>query len=162
MISGRWDLRRAWAALRSRLGEGERGSAVVEFLGVSLLMLVPIVYLILTLAQIQASGFAAEGAAREAGRVLAGAETFEQGLTAAHLAVELSFADQGIAVDGAQALQIRCQHEPCLTPGSYLYISVRTDVGLPGVPAMLSGTLPSVTQVQADAMTAIPRYREVG
>ncbi|MGC0249666.1 pilus assembly protein [Pseudactinotalea sp. Z1748] len=162
MTCERWDLRRAWAGVCSRLGERERGSAVVEFLGVSLLMLVPVVYLILTLAQIQASGFAAEGAAREAGRVLAGAETFEQGLAAAHLAVELSFADQGISVDGAQALRIRCQDEPCLTPGSYLYISVRTDVDLPGLPPIFSGTLPSVTQVQADAMTTIPRYREVG
>lgn len=149
---------RRW--VRVRLAGGDRGSAVVEFLGVSLLMLVPVVYLILTLGQIQAASFAAEGAAREAGRLIAQAETYEEGLTAAHLAVELAFADQGVEVSGSQVLQVTCQADPCLSPGAYVYLSVRSSVDLPGVPAFATGVLPAVTQVQADAMTAIPLYRE--
>lgn len=150
----------AWHWVRERLGGPERGSAVVEFLGVSLLMLVPTVYLILILGQIQAASFAAEGAAREAGRLLAQAETYEQGLRAARFAVELSFADQGIEVTGAQALQVTCQADPCLTPGAYIHLSVHSGVDLPGVPAFLSGALPAATQVQAEAMTVIPQYRQ--
>lgn len=153
-------VQQVWRSGHRRLGGGDRGSAVVEFLGVSLLMLVPLVYLILTLGQIQAASFAAEGAAREAGRLIAHAETFEDGIAAARLAVELSFADQGLDVAGAQVLQVTCQADPCLTPGAYVYLSVRTSVDLPGVPAVAAGALPAATQVQADAMTAIPQYRE--
>jgi len=47
---------------RHRLGDGERGSALVELQGVSLVLLVPLVYLMLTMARIQAASFAAEAA----------------------------------------------------------------------------------------------------
>lgn len=158
----------AWAPVqrmgtwvRGRLGGKDRGSAVVEFLGVSLVLLVPVVYLILTLSQIQAASFAAEGAAREAGRMIAQADSYEEGLAAASFATELSFADQGISVEGAQALQVTCQTDPCLSPGAHVHVQVRSDVALPGVPAFLSGVVPAGTSVQAEAMTAVPRYREV-
>ena len=155
--------RRCLAALSGRLrrvmaGQGDRGSAVVEFLGVSLLLLVPLVYLVITLSQVQGATFAAEGAARDAGRLIAQAESFDQGVAAAQLAVELSFADQGFTVDGASALEVQCQLDPCLSPGGYVYITVRSDVGLPGAPGFLS--LPAAAQIQADAMTAIPTYRQ--
>src|SRR5699024_6067913 len=114
-----------------------------------------------TLGQIQSAGFAAEGAAREAGRLIAQADTFEEGLSSAHLAAELAFADQGIAVEGAGVVEATCQQEVCLTPGSYVHVRVRAPVDLPGVPAFMAGAVPSVTQVEAEALTAIPRYREV-
>ena len=41
----------------------------MEFLGVSLVLLVPLVYLVLVLGRIEAATFAVEGAAREAARV---------------------------------------------------------------------------------------------
>lgn len=108
---------RLLAALRRRLGDPERGSAVVEFLGVSLVLLVPLVYLVLTMARIQAASFAAEGAAREAGRLIAQAETMADGVAAAQLGVELAFADQGLDVDAASSLTITCSVPDCLTAG---------------------------------------------
>jgi hypothetical protein len=143
------------------MGGGERGSAVVEFLGVSLLLLVPIVYLVLTLAQVQAAAFAAEGAAREAGRILARAETLEDGAGAARLAVELAFEDQGLDVDGAGALQVSCTEEPCLAPGARVVITVATSVDLPLVPDVVVDAVPATVPVSATHVAAVPEFRAV-
>lgn len=152
---------RAWLRrLTRRCGSCDRGSAVVEFLGVSLVLLVPVIYLILVLSQVQAASFAAEGAAREAGRLIAHAQSFDRGVAAARYASELAFADQGMTVRGSEVMQVTCQEDPCLTPGAYVHVTVRSEVPLPGMPPFLSGVLPAVTEVRAEAMTAIPRYRE--
>ncbi|GAA4287835.1 pilus assembly protein [Georgenia daeguensis] len=148
--------------VRARLrvmGGPERGSAVVEFLGVSLLLLVPIVYLVLTLAQIQAAAFAAEGAAREAGRLLARAESLQEGAAAARLAVELAFEDQGLDVDGAGALQVSCTEEPCLAPGTRVVVTVATSVDLPLVPDVVVNAVPATVPVSATHVAAVPEFR---
>lgn len=147
-----------WA--RHRLGEPERGSALVEFLGVSLVLLVPLVYLILTTARIQAASFAAEGAAREAGRLIAQADSIEEGVSAAELGVELAFADQGLEVDGASALEISCSVPDCLVAGEYVSVQVSTGVSLPLAPDFLAGTLPTAVTITAEAMTAVSGYRD--
>jgi hypothetical protein len=147
-----------WA--RRRLGDGERGSALVEFLGVSLVLLVPLVYLILTMTRIQAASFAAEGAAREAGRLIAHAETIDDGVAAAQLGVELAFADQGLEVDGASALEVACSVPDCLEAGEYVSVVVATEVSLPLVPDFLAGSLPTTVSISADAMTAVSGFRD--
>ncbi len=48
---------------------GDEGSAVVEFVGLVVVLLVPLVYLVLVVGRLEAATFAAEGAAREAARV---------------------------------------------------------------------------------------------
>jgi hypothetical protein len=145
---------RAWPA-------DDRGSAVVEFLGVTLLLLVPIVYLVLTLSRVQAATFAAEGAAREVGRVVAQAETLEAGLARAERAVELAFADQGFDVDGGQALRVSCATVPCLTPGAEVHVEVATAVGLPLVPDFLREAVPAEVPIAAGHLVMVPEFREV-
>lgn len=151
----RW-LRRRLAGLRDR----ENGSAVVEFLGVALVLLIPTVYLIIALGRVQAATFAADGAARDAGRLIAQAETFEQGVADAALAVELAFADQGLDVDGPSALEVTCQEDPCLSPGAYLHLEVATDVRLPLTPPFLDAALGTTVRIEAEAMTAVDDFRE--
>jgi hypothetical protein len=56
-----------WAKRRSDRPDDE-GAAIVEFIALSLLLLVPLTYLVVTLSRIQAGAFAAEGAAHEAAR----------------------------------------------------------------------------------------------
>ncbi|UFU03993.1 pilus assembly protein [Ruania suaedae] len=155
MAAVRW-LRRRWAAVRA--GE-DRGSAVVEFLGVALILLVPTVYLIVTLSRVQAAAFAADGAARDAGRLIAQAETMADGVPRAQLAVELAFADQGFDVAGEQALQVTCQDDPCLSPGAYIHLQVGTQVDLPLVPPMLAGALATQVDVQGEALVAVDDFR---
>ncbi|NKY41663.1 pilus assembly protein, partial [Cellulomonas septica] len=69
------------AAVDARLrGSGGRddGSAVLEFLGVALVLLLPTVYLVLVLGRLQAATFAVEGAAREAARTAVAADDPQQ------------------------------------------------------------------------------------
>ena len=60
----------------------EQGSASLEFITVGMVMLIPLVYLVLTMSAIQAGALAAEGAARQAARVFVQSENLE----AAHAA----------------------------------------------------------------------------
>ena len=139
----------------------DAGSAVVEFLGVSLLLMVPLVYLVLTLGKVQAAVFASEGAAREAGRIVVRAATFEEGVVRARGAVELAFQDQGIAVSGPEALRLHCEADPCLTPGGRIVVEVGTAVGLPGVPAFMGDVLPAQIPVSARFVAVVDEFREV-
>ena len=61
-------MNRLLARLR-RGGDDERGSAVLEFLVVGVLLTLPVFYLVITLARLQAGAYAVSGAAREAGRM---------------------------------------------------------------------------------------------
>ena len=47
---------------------GEQGSALVEFVFLAVLMMVPLIYLVMVLARLQAGSYAASAAVREAGR----------------------------------------------------------------------------------------------
>ncbi|MHB1491526.1 MAG: pilus assembly protein, partial [Cellulomonas sp.] len=69
------------------------GNAIVEFLAAALLLLVPVVYLTLVMGRIQAATFAAEGAAREAGRTAATASVLEDATRRATMSVELALVD---------------------------------------------------------------------
>ena len=63
---------------RVQRGAGERGAAVVELLVVSLTLLVPLVYVMVVMADVQRALLATSSAAREAGRVyVTGADRVE-------------------------------------------------------------------------------------
>jgi Flp pilus assembly protein TadG len=149
--------------VRRRLGgrEGEAGNAVVEFVGLALLLLVPLGYLIIALGQVQAGVFAAEGAAREAGRLVVRADELPSGVERARSAVALAFGDHGIDVAPAEALRLRCEADPCLTPGARVHVEVRAGVPLPGVPAAVRGAVPATVPVSAQYVAVVDEFREV-
>lgn len=127
----------------------ERGSAAIEFLGAGLLLLVPLVYLVVALAQVWAAAFAVEGAAREAARAVVTAESTAHGAQRARAATELALADQGFDVDAASLLELECSHDPCLTPGATVGVQVGYEVPLPLAPTALQGWLPLSIPVEA-------------
>ena len=57
-----------------RTAGGDEGSAVVEFVALGTLLLVPVVYFVLAVAQVQAGAFGVVAAAQQASQVLARAE----------------------------------------------------------------------------------------
>lgn len=149
-----------WAAAGRRLARvrGEDGNAIVEFIGVALLLLIPLVYLVLTLGRVQAAMFAAEAGARESGRIISTTVELGEGVARARSAVELAFADQGIEVTGSDALHLECEEEPCLTRGGRIYIQVDATVRLPLVPDAFAGTLPVEVPVRAEHLAVVPEY----
>ncbi|WP_413452377.1 pilus assembly protein [Georgenia phoenicis] len=141
-----------------RLRDDEGGNAVVEFIGVTLVLLVPLVYLVLTLGQIQAAVFAAEAAARESGRALSRAEDLETAVGQAQTSVALAFEDHGIDIDPVAALDFTCSDDPCLSAGAQIHVEVATSVQLPLVPDFLAGAFPLEVPVRATHLAAVPEF----
>jgi Flp pilus assembly protein TadG len=74
-----------------RLGDADdSGSAIIEFVFVAVLVMVPLVYLVVAVASVQRSELAVSQAAREAGRAFATAESAPQALPRARAAVQPS------------------------------------------------------------------------
>jgi hypothetical protein len=142
-----------------RARPGERGSALVEFLTVGLLLMVPLVYLVLALARIEAASFAVDGSAREAARALVTATTEEEGRRRAAEAVRLGLLDQGFDVPVEDALAIECSGRPCLLPGARVVARVQVQVVLPGVPALLDRVIPARVTVRAQQVLAVDAFR---
>lgn len=74
----------------------DAGSATIEFVFVGVLLLVPLVYLVLALFEVQRNAFAVTEAAREAGRALSTADDPATAPARAVYAVRLALADQGL------------------------------------------------------------------
>lgn len=146
-----------------RVSASENGSAVVEFVTLGVLLLVPVVYLVLVLGQLQGAAFAVEGASREAARVLASAEDEDRGAQAAAVVVALALDDQGLDRPGdpAPLVTVVCEAQPCLTPEASVRVRVQLDVVLPGVPAFVDGVLPTRVPVRAEGMAVVDRYAGV-
>jgi len=138
-------------------GPGDRGSAVVEFVVLGVLMLVPVVYLVLCVARLQAAAFAAEGGAREAARVVAAPGPQGRAAADARAVVALALEDQGFEASRGR-LDVRCSADPCSAPGSLVRATVTVDVVLPGVPALLGGVVPTRVPVVATGSAAGDRF----
>jgi len=122
----------------------EGGTAIVEFVWLVILLLVPLLYIVLSVFEVQRSAYAASAAARSASRAYVGAPGQAAGYDRALVAARLAFADQGI--DAAFALTIRCRPRPdrCLTPGSTVIAEISTAARLPLVPDVFEGQAPTV------------------
>jgi hypothetical protein len=142
---------------------GEAGNAIVEFLGVALLLLVPVVYLVLVLGRLQAGAFAVDGAAREAARAFVTAEDSVVGSRLAVAAVALALDDQGLDPTGApDALTLTCQTPACLVPGSAVTATVEVAVDLPFVPGFLQGVVPLSVPIRAHATATVDAFGSGG
>jgi hypothetical protein len=136
----------------------EGGSAVIEFIVIGLLLMIPLLYLIIALSRIQAASFAADSAAREAGRAFVTADDEPSGRRRAAASVELSLLDQGFKVsDGS--LSIDCQSQNCLTPGGHVRTQVVVRVLLPGVPHGIARALSTSVSVRATELSTVDEFR---
>lgn len=135
----------------------ERGSAVVEFCLLSVLMLVPLVYLVVVLGRVQAAALAAQTAAREAGRAFVTATDDGSAGRRAEAAAAIAFDDQGFT--GRGSVQLTCEAVPCLTADARVEVRTRVVVLLPGVPRALDRAVPTRIEVDARQVVAVDRFR---
>jgi hypothetical protein len=148
------------AVLRRLRQRGDAGSAVVEFVALGVLLLIPVVYLVVVMGRVQAGVFAAEGAAREAARAFTAADDEASGAAGAVAAVRLALRDQGFAdVDAERALTVDCERDPCLQSEARVSVHVDVDVVLPGVPAFVDAVVPTRVPVRAGAVAVVDRFR---
>lgn len=137
----------------------EQGSAAVEVLVLGVLLIVPLVYLVLTVAALQGAAFAAEGAARQAARTLALAEDDASGRAAADRAVLVALEDWRVD-PGAVVVDVRCAPEPddCSTARGTVDVRVRVAAALPLMPPALDVDAPASIPVEARSVQRVSMF----
>ncbi|MGV8969429.1 MAG: hypothetical protein ACOH1J_03165, partial [Microbacteriaceae bacterium] len=137
----------------------EEGSASLEFITAGLILLLPLVYLILTVAAIQAGSLAVEGASRQAARVFVQSETAADARASAQRALEFALADYGIDADQA-TISISCTPRPadCLTRRGFVTVVIMARVPLPLVPSALTIDAPLNVPLSSTATQQVSRF----
>ncbi len=105
----------------------EEGSAAVEFVGLVVVLVVPVLYFVLTLSQVQATVFAAESGAEAAVRVLA---REPEATGRAHAQIAMAFEDHGLPAPGD--VHLGCS--VCSGPERDVEVRIRTAVAWPLIP----------------------------
>ncbi len=137
-------IRAALAAARARR-PGDDGSAIIEFVFVAVIVMVPLVYLIAAVAAVQRNQLAVTQAARDAGRAYATSDTSAAATARVRAAVRLALTDQGLPDDAAVrfvAVGRSCTAtaiEPHLAAGAEFTVCVTRRAELPAIPAVLAG-----------------------
>jgi hypothetical protein len=129
----------------SRLRRNDDGTAIVEFVWLAILLLVPLLYIVLAAFDTQRAAYAASAAARSAGRAFVTAPDQASGYARAREAVRLAYADQRL--DDAPGVTITCRPDPrrCLTPGSVVRAEVHSSVALPLMPGVFGSSSPGIS-----------------
>ena len=139
----------------------ERGSALVELTWLGILLLIPMLWIVLSVFEVQRGAFAVSGAARAAGRAYALAPTDAEGRQRAEAVAAQALADQGVRgvpVD----VQITCTPylRDCHSGTSLITVVVASRVDLPLLPAFLGGNAPSFA-LDATHTVPIGQFQEI-
>lgn len=123
----------------TRRPRDERGSALVEFTWLAVILIVPLVWIVLSVFEVQRGAFATSAAARAAGRAYALAPDDATGLQRANAAARQVLADQG--ADGQEVdVSVSCETP---TPGNchagtaVITVEISSSVRLPMAPQVL-------------------------
>lgn len=135
---------------------GEDGTAAIEFIGLSVVLLLPVVYVLLSVFQLQRAAFGVSQAAREAGRAYATAASSGEASARAAEAADLAVNDQGI--DGSPS--VTYTSTPSLQPGSRFTLRVDMDVPLPYAGhGKFLGLIPATVAVHSSYTVVIDQFR---
>jgi len=147
---------------RGRRGDrgAEHGTALVEFTWLAILLMVPLLYVVLAVFEVQRAAYGTSTGSRTAGRAFVQADDESQARGRALAAVDLALRDQGVPRD-RRTLTVSCTPQPrnCLSPGSLVTVEVSTSVPLPLVPDFVGEHRPSI-QVSAEHSVPYGTYRE--
>jgi Flp pilus assembly protein TadG len=147
-------------AMRRRLANGsddEAGNAIIEFVFLAVLLMVPLVYLLLAVLRVQGAAYAVSSAAREAGRVYVTSDAGDDADARAFSAANMVMADSGLELSPGQ-LHIDCRD--CLRPGATVPVTVDYDVGLPFLPKFFSRDSLATVHVSSSHLEVVDRFRE--
>ena len=135
---------------------GDDGNALVEFTYLAVLLMVPLVYLLLTVFQVQRAAFGVTEAARSAGRAYVTADTAAQAAARAQEAADLAMRDQ---IPGYGRARVSYPSTPSLAPGGTVTVTVRHDVTLPILGGLFGRVEPTIP-VRATHVEVVDAFRE--
>jgi Flp pilus assembly protein TadG len=150
-------------------GDGERGAAVVEFVLVFVALVVPLVYAIAVMADVQRAVLAVSTAAREVGRVYVTAPTRVEAKERTERAYREVMANFGYAAGDPRAdvaIRTACSSDSpgCAAgfgPGAELWVRVTYRVPVARLPFLGAIAGPDLP-VGATQHTRVDRYRGIG
>ena len=122
----------------------EDGTATIEFVWLSILLLVPFVSILVAVYDAQRASYGVSTASRSAARAFLQAPDVASGEQRARLAARVALDDQGLP---DASVRITCLPSPadCLQPGSSVRVVVRTTQALPLTPSALGDQLGGIT-----------------
>jgi Flp pilus assembly protein TadG len=144
----------------TRVRPDDCGNAIVEFVYLAILLMVPLVYMLLAVFQVQRAAFAASSAAREAGRVFVTSTDEALAEDRAKTSAGIVLRDSGLTLAPGD-LRITCSSSPCLEPGSRVEVVVRHRVTLPLLPDVFGDGGPASVTVSSEHLEVVDRYRAV-
>ncbi len=139
----------------------EAGSALVEVVWLGILLLVPLVWIVLSVFEVQRGAFGVTDAARAAGRAFALAPDDAAGRRQAEAVARRALADQGLG-EAPVSVRVTCTPYPahCHSGTSVITVRVASRVQLPLLPAVLGGGTPSFA-LDASHTVPIGQYQEI-
>src|SRR3954470_24140047 len=158
-MSGQRRLRARLAARRIRShgnGHVDDGRAILEFIFLGMLLLLPLTYLVLTAARLQAASFSASLAGREAGRAFVTAASDDEGYARARAAASLAFSDFDFG--DSSSVAVTCDAAPCLRPDGAVTSTATITVQLPLVPDFIAAHLPSSVTISSTHVASVDRF----
>ncbi|WP_062302168.1 hypothetical protein [Demequina subtropica] len=145
----------------------EDGSASIEFVALTLVLLVPLLALAVMVTRIQSAAYAAEAAASAASRaaVVAGLDALAEGaddaeaLAGAHQDASLAAALVAEDFGWGTSLEVALTCEgACLAPGTSVSARAAVEVPLPGVPSFVQAMVPATLTIEAVASSPVDGY----
>lgn len=145
----------------SRRERDERGSGLVEVIWMGVLLLLPLLWIVVSVFEVQRGSFGVSGAARAAARAYALAPNDVAGEQRATAVARQALADQGLT-DVPVRVRVTCTPYPrnCHSGTSVITVRIESSVELPLLPDVLGGGAPSF-RLSADHTVPIGRYREI-
>jgi hypothetical protein len=139
----------------------ERGSALVELVWLGILLVLPALWIVMSVFEVQRGAFGVAAAARAAARAYALAPDDATGVARARQAARLALDDQGIH-DVTPEIRVSCTPFPadCHQGTSVITVSVHSRVVLPMMPSALGGNRPSFA-LDATQTVPIGQYQEI-
>jgi len=144
-----------------RPGRDQRGSALVELAWLGILLVLPVLWIVMSVFQVQRGAFGVSTAARAAARAYSLAPDDATGLVRARTAARVALDDQG--VHGASPdVRVTCTPYPtdCHQGTSVITVSVHSRVVLPMMPSALGSNRPSFA-LDATQTVPIGQFQEV-
>lgn len=118
-----------------RTSNVEHGNAIVEFIGVIVLLVAPVLVVLSALATLASAQFALSQAGSEAARVFVRSASFTSGEHAALVQANEVWHDRGF--NEVLDLSVECRQSPCMAAGGEVTIRLEASVHIPIVGIML-------------------------
>ena len=147
--------------MTSHGGAGEDGSALVELTWLGVLLLIPLVWIVVSVFEVQRGAFATAGASRAAARAFSLAEDDVEGGQRARAAARRVMVDQGIE-DADPSVLVSCVPAgDCHAGGAVITVRVDSAVALPLLPDFFDEKRSSFA-LSSTHTVPIGRYQESG